>query len=668
MSVRSNAGLIDRRVAGTIQHVALTGAAWNRANVATNTQPSAGTIRFVDFCAGLGGFHRALSQAVSRQSVAGGGGNWRFCCVAASELENDLRRCYVRNFPALDVDSDGFGSAATDQALLTADAGATPGLARALPIRAADGTLAGIYGDMACFLTPDKSQLRRYSDGRPVLPAHDLLCAGFPCQPFSKSGSQRGFEDTRGTVFHMIATMLRESKPAFLLLENVGNFGRHDGGHTWERVKAILEVELGYDVVATEHVQDDPTRSGLLSPHHLGYPHHRERFFMVAQRREALPADPPEIAQILVRRLGVQSPFPTTRRGFGNSGQVEGQLAAQAASQLRAILQSPKSPEDLADLELSQVSPDRVVAIDHWNRLLRELDRADQASGRAEWRRTMPSFPIWGYELDPWNWYPARSNPAELGQSPELLREAKQAEFAAFEDRLGRVLPKSFPLSRFAPRGARSWLAGPLDDDALVRWRRSWPAYAGGRDAWPRWKQRFIEQNREWATLLWERLDPDFLRDWLDELYERVPAASNQKLEWNCKGERLDLWEYILQFRPSGVRAKRMTQVPALVAMTTTQIPIVPRLDADEPPMGSPSARGRHLIPSEALQLQGFPRTWVLPELRERVFASLGNAVHAGLVADIVGYWLFGATPSAFRALSSLPVIPHFGQGQAPLI
>ena len=112
------------------------------------------------------------------------------------------------------------------------------------------------------------------------VPEHDVLCAGFPCQPFSKSGSQAGFRDeTSGTLFHEILEIIETHKPKYVILENVGNFERHDNGRTWQIVRSSLE-ELGYDVEGTEHVTSGG--HGLLSPHHLGYPHHRERFFAVA--------------------------------------------------------------------------------------------------------------------------------------------------------------------------------------------------------------------------------------------------------------------------------------------------------------------------------------------------------------------------------------------------
>src|SRR5947209_20091344 len=80
------------------------------------------------------------------------------------------------------------------------------------------------------------------------LPKHEILCAGFPCQPFSKSGSQNGRRDrTRGTLFHEIIEILRRHRPPYVIMENVGNFERHNNGQTWKTVRDSL-IELDYDV------------------------------------------------------------------------------------------------------------------------------------------------------------------------------------------------------------------------------------------------------------------------------------------------------------------------------------------------------------------------------------------------------------------------------------
>ena len=79
------------------------------------------------------------------------------------------------------------------------------------------------------------------------VPDFDLLCAGFPCQPFSVAGKRRGFDDTRGTLFHEIARLATAKRPAFLLLENVPGLLSHDQGRTYKTIIATLH-ELGYSL------------------------------------------------------------------------------------------------------------------------------------------------------------------------------------------------------------------------------------------------------------------------------------------------------------------------------------------------------------------------------------------------------------------------------------
>ena len=78
------------------------------------------------------------------------------------------------------------------------------------------------------------------------IPAHDVLCAGFPCQPFSKAGKQEGFDDeTKGTLFFDIERILRFHHTKYIILENVRNLVAHDNGNTWRTIHTHL-VNLGY--------------------------------------------------------------------------------------------------------------------------------------------------------------------------------------------------------------------------------------------------------------------------------------------------------------------------------------------------------------------------------------------------------------------------------------
>ena len=101
------------------------------------------------------------------------------------------------------------------------------------------------------------------------IPDHDLLMAGFPCQPFSSSGSRLGFEDTRGTLFFEIARILRAKSPEALLLENVKGLLTHDYGRTLRTVLQTL-AELGY---STSHA--------VLNAKDFGLPQNRERTIIV---------------------------------------------------------------------------------------------------------------------------------------------------------------------------------------------------------------------------------------------------------------------------------------------------------------------------------------------------------------------------------------------------
>lgn len=100
------------------------------------------------------------------------------------------------------------------------------------------------------------------------IPYHDVLCAGFPCQTFSKAGKQTGFNDeTKGTLFFEIERILLDKHPKYILLENVRNLASHDHGKTWKIITEHLK-NAGY------RLTEEPL---ILSPHQFGIPQLRER-------------------------------------------------------------------------------------------------------------------------------------------------------------------------------------------------------------------------------------------------------------------------------------------------------------------------------------------------------------------------------------------------------
>lgn len=112
------------------------------------------------------------------------------------------------------------------------------------------------------------------------IPEHDVLCAGFPCQSFSKAGKQMGFEDkTKGTLFFEIIRILKAKKPKYIILENVRNLMAHDHHNTWNVIYETLN-EIGYNI-----------KPIIMSPHQLGIPQLRERVYILGIRSDVFSGD-----------------------------------------------------------------------------------------------------------------------------------------------------------------------------------------------------------------------------------------------------------------------------------------------------------------------------------------------------------------------------------------
>jgi len=357
------------------------------------------------------------------------------------------------------------------------------------------------------------------------VPPHDLLCAGFPCQPFSKAGNQMGWSDAvRGTVFWNIVEILRLHRPKIAILENVAHFVNHDSGNTYQRVKGALE-ELGYDVDYKQY-----------SPHQFAVPQIRERIYMVASYKSLKDFQWPE-AQSRAMDLSITS----------------------------VLERHPKNATSL--------SPQVLDCIATWQQFL-DLFPADIK---------LPSFPIWSMEFG--------------------------ATYSFERDSLSRVSLNE--LQKASGCFGRS-LAGLSRQDIYTQV----PSHArGAKDVFPQWKKTFIRQNREFYAQHKTLIDP-----WLPLIQKFPPSL--QKFEWNCQGEERNIWKYVLQFRASGVRVKRTNTSPSLVAMTTTQIPII-------------AWEKRYMTARECARLQSMDGLEQLPH-GISAFRALGNAVNVTVVNNIL--------------------------------
>jgi len=111
------------------------------------------------------------------------------------------------------------------------------------------------------------------------IPDHDVLCAGFPCQPFSIGGYRKGFEDTRGTLFFDVARIIKEKQPKIVFLENVSGITSHDKGNTLKVIKRTLK-DLGYKC-----------HDKVMNAMHYGVPQNRNRWYCVAIRNDIDSSD-----------------------------------------------------------------------------------------------------------------------------------------------------------------------------------------------------------------------------------------------------------------------------------------------------------------------------------------------------------------------------------------
>lgn len=358
------------------------------------------------------------------------------------------------------------------------------------------------------------------------VPEHEVLCAGFPCQPFSKAGEQLGREhrNSTGTLFDDVLQILGARRPPYVILENVPNLLRHDGGRTWSSMRQGLE-DLGYDVQET-----------ILSPHMFGVPQARDR-------------------AIIVGKIGKNS-----LRSFAWPGEA----THRDDLDIRTILD--ERPNDAKKLP-----PIFESYLDAWQRFL-DIYPDD---------RPLPSFPIWAMEFGA-N-YPFKGG-TPFGMDGNELSKHKGC--------FGEALS-------LANGG---W--GNL------------PAYAKDRASeFPRWKERFIQQNRDLYAL-----SPAAFDEWAKSI--RGFAPSFQKLEWNWKDGPRDIRAGVVQFRASGIRVKRPTVAPSLVALTTSQIPVIPW-------------ENRYMTARECARLQSMQGLHYLPNTRQAAFRALGNAVNVRVIQAV---------------------------------
>jgi DNA (cytosine-5)-methyltransferase 1 len=418
--------------------------------------------KFIDLFAGIGGFHHDLSSPEF-------GGE----CVLAADIDEECRNVYRSTWPKM--------------------------------------ASSAVVGDIRNITEKPDGTDNSQKEISKLVPDHDVLCAGFPCQPFSKSGAQLGILDsTRGTLFFDIMKIVQAKKPKFLILENVRNLAGPRHTETWATIVKSIR-EQGYTIA------DDPVvfSPHLLSPELGGRPQSRERVFILAARSDLVQG---EIESPLVLREPVTDWHPSLW-------------------DVEEYLQDDSSIENLENYQLRD---EEIAWLDAWQAFVQGISDDD-----------LPGFPIWVDAFTP---------------EPDI------------------------------PRGTPVWKSDILKKNS-----------------------DFFNKNRTFIRA-WLR------RSWMDGQNYKVGdfPASRRKFEWQARSaqptaETRDLWKLTIHFRPSGVRVKPATYLPALVAITQTSI------------IGS---RRRRITPIEAGRLQGIP-DWVFQQagVTDSVaYKQVGNGVNVGVV------------------------------------
>lgn len=387
-----------------------------------------------------------------------------FECVFASELDSDLRKLYKRNYG---IEANG-----------------------------------------------DITKINEKS-----IPSHDVICAGFPCQPFSLAGQKKGAKcPSSGKLIEHVHRIAKYHNPKFIVLENVPNILTIEEGGFWEYIETIF-LNIGYQFTHK-----------IMSPIEFGIPQNRKRVFIVGAKDK------------------------TTLDRF----------------EWPQHISNTSDFSDLLDFSLphKKLELRKKLQIQKWQHLLNRLKQKQIGSISLVAPEFGATYPIDFKRL--------------------TLNEIKK-----YKGAYGADLSK-----------CKSW----IEVFSLL------PSYTRKKKRVSDWLKKSVIYSRK---IYYN--NTRFIDNWKVDLDKEF--NSWQILEWRGNRENLNIFDHLIQFRASGIRVLKRQIAPSLIAMTPTQIPVVP-------------SEMRYLSQLEAAKLQGMEGI-ELPSERTNAFKALGNAVNAKIAYQI---------------------------------
>ena len=443
--------------------------------------------KFIDLFAGIGGFHHALSAL---------GGE----CVMACEFDKHCEKVYKNTFP-------GAGS---------------------------NYKFVNNIREITRVKIDEEKSTRSKKAINLLVPDHDILCGGFPCQPFSKSGAQKGIKDkTRGTLFFDIMQIIQAKKPRYVFLENVRNLAGPRHTSTWKTIVQSL-TSAGY-IVSTNPLIFSPH---LLAPSLGGAPQVRDRVYIIGIRKD-IHSDQLFNIENFNQKLRIKKYWNPDKWKIQN-------LLVQDAS--------------IKNIDVYKVKKDEEMYLEAWNYFVENFDHD-----------LLPGFPIQAF----------------------------------------------------------AWQMKPKIKKDMYDWEKG---FLTKNSAFYRTNKLFLDKflKMRWGTDKKTVLEFPFSRQILEwQARRHHPAKKGRSLR-----------DLVIQFRPSGIRVKPPSYLPALVAITQTSV-VGPGLRKN-------AHTYRKLTPIEASRLQGIPdKVYETPIVDERqMYKQLGNAVNVGLVRAVAKIMLGHVDPA----------------------